>query len=104
MPAGPRRDRFEGRRQDKDKPREGGHKEGQRDGPKPPPPPGQPDYSKFFVKPKRKEREDKSRRTEVGASRQEVRELMKNENSGGTSLADLLRKAGVVADEEKQAK
>ena len=102
-----RRNRFDGRaRSSENKPREGartGPSDGRRDAPREPakPPPGQPDYSKFFVKPKRKERDNKTQRTELGASRQEVRDLMKQQNSGGTSLADLLRKAGVVSEDEK---
>ncbi len=67
-----------------------------------PPEPGKPDYSKFFVKGKRKERE-KSKGTgrgPEGASRDEVREVMRKQDSGGGTLADLLRKAGVATDEK----
>jgi hypothetical protein len=83
-------------------PRQGGPRrdEGSRDRPKPVAP-GMPDYSKFFVKSKRKEKEKK--RVDVsGASRDEVREVMRNQNTGGTTLGDLLKKAGVVADDSNK--
>ena len=65
--------------------------------------PGKPDYSKFFVKGKRKEREKDKRgpRTPDGASRDEVREVMRKQEGGGNTLADLLRKAGVATDDAK---
>jgi protein Tex len=64
------------------------------------PEPGKPDYSKFFVKSKRKEKE--KRKTEVsGASREEVREVMRSQQGSGTTLADLLKKAGVISEENK---
>ena len=56
--------------------------------------PGQPDFSKFFVKSKRKERE-KTTRQDGGASREDVREVMKQNHTSGTSLADLLKQAGL---------
>ncbi len=63
--------------------------------------PGKPDYSKFFVKGKRKEREKdkKGPRTPDGASRDEVREVLRKQESGGNTLADLLRQAGVATDD-----
>jgi protein Tex len=65
------------------------------------PEPGKPDYSKFFVKAKRKERDkSKDTRQSDGATRDEVRQMMKQQSGGGTTLGDLLRKAG-VSDEEK---
>ena len=65
-----------------------------------PPEPGKPDYSKFFVKGKRKERpKTDGARGQEGASRDEVRQVMKSQEGRGTSLADLLRKAGVVTDD-----
>ncbi|HEY3323556.1 MAG TPA: Tex-like N-terminal domain-containing protein [Planctomycetota bacterium] len=65
--------------------------------------PGKPDYSKFFVRSKRKERtKTAGPRNAEGASRDEVREVMHKQQSGGTSLADLLRKAGVGGEEGKQ--
>jgi uncharacterized protein len=72
--------------------------EGSRDRPKPVAP-GMPDYSKFFVKSKRKEKE-KKREDVSGASRDEVRQVMRGQNSGGTTLGDLLKKAGVISDEK----
>jgi uncharacterized protein len=66
-----------------------------------PPEPGKPDYSKFFVKGKRKEKEKRSTGNYDGASREEVREMIKGQSSGGTSLADLLRKAGVKGEEKE---
>jgi len=65
------------------------------------PEPGKPDYSKFFVKGKRKEKEKRSTGNYDGASREEVREMIKGQSSGGTSLADLLRKAGVKGEEKE---
>jgi len=68
-----------------------------------PPEPGKPDYSKFFVKGKGPKRDDKDKKRDSrggdGASRDEVREIMRKQNGGGTSLADLLKKAGVATDE-----
>ncbi|HYG76897.1 MAG TPA: S1 RNA-binding domain-containing protein, partial [Planctomycetota bacterium] len=65
--------------------------------------PGKPDYSKFFVKGKGPKRDDKDKKRDSrpgdGASREEVREIMRKQNSGGTTLADLLKKAGVATDE-----
>ena len=90
---------------DKREQRGGGPRDaGRRDGPPRAKPvePGKPDYSKFFVKGKRKERE-KSKGTgrgPEGASRDEVREVMRKQDSGGGTLADLLRKAGVATDEK----
>jgi protein Tex len=64
------------------------------------PTPGKPDYSKFFVRGKKKDKAKKFERRDEGASRDEVRERLKGQSSGGTSLADLLRQAG-VNDEDK---
>ena len=60
------------------------------------PEPGKPDYSKFFVKGKRKEKEKRGERPDASAaSRDEVREVMRQQSTGGISLADLLKQAGV---------
>jgi uncharacterized protein len=64
------------------------------------PAPGKPDYSKFFVKGKRKEKErEKRTHSGDGASRDEVREVLRKQESGGNTLADLLKKAGVPTEE-----
>jgi uncharacterized protein len=65
----------------------------------PPAAPGKPDFSKFFVKSKRKEKERVARREE-GASREEVREVLRKQESGGTTLGDLLKKAGVPTEDK----
>ena len=61
------------------------------------PEPGKPDYSKFFVKGKRPAGKDKKqeRPDAAAASRDEVREVMRQQSTGGISLADLLKQAGV---------
>lgn len=53
------------------------------------------------MKGKRKEKEKRSTGNYDGASREEVREMIKGQSSGGTSLADLLRKAGVKGEEKE---
>ncbi|HLX61342.1 MAG TPA: Tex-like N-terminal domain-containing protein [Planctomycetota bacterium] len=94
-----------------DRPRDGGDRRGRfgggerRGGPggprgdRPPahkPEPGKPDYSKFFVKGKRKDKEKRSERPDAhAASRDEVREVMRHQSTGGISMADLLKQAGV---------
>ncbi|MFH0938671.1 MAG: Tex family protein [Planctomycetota bacterium] len=62
--------------------------------------PGAPNYSKFFVKSKRREKEHK--RVEAGASREEVREVMRKQQATGATLGDLLKKAGVIPDEDQR--
>ncbi|MEI6232057.1 MAG: Tex-like N-terminal domain-containing protein [Planctomycetota bacterium] len=63
------------------------------------PEPGKPDYSKFYVKGKRPMpgKDKKTERPDSGAaaSRDEVREVMRKQSTGGTSLADLFKQAGV---------
>ena len=59
-----------------------------------------PDYSKFFVKGKRKDDKKKSAPRELGASRQEVREIMRAQEKASPTLGDLLKKAGVKPAEE----
>ena len=79
-------------------------REARQAGPAKPVEPGKPDYSKFFVRGKRKEREGENAAPDAGtegASREEVRQVMRAQESGGTSLADLLRKAGVSTEEKK---
>ena len=122
--GGPRR---EGRRRTERRPRTGGpggaggpggtggeRKEGQgsRDGRpgrdrkprerKPETAPGKPDYSKFFVRSKRKTRKGTGPRRESEASRDDVRQVMRSQKSGGQSLGDLLKKAGVKEDGEEK--
>ena len=51
------------------------------------------------MKGKRKEKEREKRPGNAdGASRDEVREVMRKQQSTGTSLADLLKQAGVDTD------
>jgi predicted RNA-binding protein with RPS1 domain len=87
------------------KPGEGGRagQPRERRAPAKPVEPGKPDYSKFFVRGKRKERERGrgSGRDSEGASREEVRQALRKQEAGGTTLGDLLRKAGVKTDENK---
>ena len=81
-------------------PGSGPDKRGERRAP-PKPEPGKPDYSKFFVKGKRKDRDkEKKPRFADGASREEVREVMRKQQSSGGTLADLLKQAGVDTEEE----
>ena len=106
----PRGDKRDGGRSNGARP--GGNrdgKDGERRGPrpereKPAPKPGMPDYSKFFVKGKRKDFNKDKKHTggdrEKEASRDEVRQTLKTQNSGGNTLGDLLKKAGV--DDEKE--
>jgi uncharacterized protein len=85
--------------------REGPGREGREQRPAKPVAPGKPDYSKFFVKSKRKMDRDKKKggpRDHDGASRDEVRTVMKQQESGGATLADLLRKAGVKDADQAQ--
>ena len=74
-----------------------------RHGPAKPVEPGKPDYSKFFVRGKRKERERERGpgRGPEGASREEVRQVLRSQEGGGKTLGDLLRKAGVSTEEKK---
>jgi len=78
----------------------------ERHGPAKPVEPGKPDYSKFFVRGKRKERERErgSGRGPEGASREEVRQILRSQESGGTTLGDLLRKAGVSTQDKEEEK
>ena len=67
---------------------------------KPAPAPGAPDFSKFFVKSKRKDKERKKQDVS-GASREEVREVLRSQKARGTSLGDLLKQAGVGSEESQ---
>ena len=104
-PDGARRDRFSGGADRRgpggpgaSRPQGGsdrGTPSGDRFAPKKPEP-GKPDYSKFFVKGKRPSKDKKTERPDAAAaSRDEVREVMRKQSSGGISLADLLKQAGV---------
>ncbi|HYF50224.1 MAG TPA: Tex-like N-terminal domain-containing protein [Planctomycetota bacterium] len=105
-PAGGRPERGDRR----DRRADGGGRDGGRGprdagrGPRAPkaPEPGKPDYSKFFVKGKRKEKDRGPRPDSAGASRDEVRQILRKQESGGTTLGDLLKKAGVMTDEGAQ--
>jgi uncharacterized protein len=66
--------------------------------------PGKPDYSKFFVRSKRKERRDTGPRRENEATRDDIRQIIKTQGSGGQSLGNLLKKAGLKESEEEKRK
>ena len=49
---------------------------------------------------KQERKSDNKGRPAEGASRDEVREVMRKQDAGGTTLADLLRAAGVGENDE----
>lgn len=106
---GPGGERTAGEGREGSRERRGGDRSGRGDrdrGPherKPDVAPGKPDYSKFFVRSKQKERRDTGPRRENEGSRDDVRQIVKSQGSSGQSLGNLLKKAGLKESNETDA-